>query len=88
MVSDSLRRVARQLPTRDPGGNAPFICPRLEGVDDEALAYLRKLGMGDTEYEFGFEDGWRGLRFSLDQQRQRKAWLLFAADLWDEGVAR
>lgn len=88
MVSDSLRRVARQLPMRDLGWNAPFICPRLEGEDDEALSYLRKLGMGDTGHEFGFEDSPSGRRFSRRQQHERKAWLLFAADLWDEGVGR
>ncbi|HCZ48248.1 MAG TPA: hypothetical protein DCZ11_04500 [Gammaproteobacteria bacterium] len=93
-VSDVLRLVAMNLPMSDAERWSPyrsrFICDQLTGFAPvaapprdrvRALAHLFALGMGSGL------DAFRGsITFNRAEQHERKAWLLFAADLWDEGV--
>ncbi len=86
-VSETLRRLARSLPNTHDGSMSkasPYICDRLHG-NPVALSYLWKLGMGCGMAAFGPSTFGE---FSARQMHERKAWLMFAADLWDEGVAR
>jgi len=93
-VSDVLRLAADELPmTRAKWMNPHprFICDLLTGViapisapyekRRAAKAFLVRLGMPTGMNAFGPEE-----YFSPSLQRMRRAWLLFAADLWDEGV--
>jgi len=79
-------------------GGSQYICDLLEdagtGVGDRtihreaALAYLRTLGMGSgfSEFYTGEERRDDGDADTCELARRRAAWLLFAADLYDEGV--
>ncbi len=85
-----------------PTGTSPYICDRLahddwgldewlDYPDDSARGFLRLLGMGCGYEVFGpketrFGSPWDP-KFSDEQQHQRIAWLLFAADLADEWAA-
>lgn len=74
-------------------GGSQYICDWLEeaDVDDlmthrEALRYLRDIGMGGGLGEFVLEDEDRDSIDLCELARRRAAWLMFAADLYDEGV--
>ncbi len=75
------------------GYRSRYICDNLTGdapvdgpkrVRQRAKRYLISLGMGEGMHVFGEGGG----ALCETTQAKRKAWLLFAADLWDEGVAR
>jgi hypothetical protein len=94
-TSAVLRVVADTLPmTRtqwDGGTTSRFICDHLTGAFPVAAAlhdrmnaksFLLSLGMGTGHYVFGASD-----YFSEKEQHERRAWLLFAADVYDEWSA-
>ena len=55
-------------------------------TQEDALSYLQKLGMGSGFFAFLIEGEDSDAIDTRELARRRAAWLLFAADRWDEGV--
>ena len=84
-IAGNLRKAANRLPLSNNYKNSPYICDTLYAFGAvDAVCFLYELGMGSGTLVFGSR--WSGPRygFTREQQHQRKAWLLFAADIADE----